>query len=520
MAATTDAAFSSTVSTLVLEAEINDGRFEAFSITVVAAIEGGALIFPTSLSWDLGRDGVGAGSATGLFVCSSLRDDVDAKALGDIQRIAETTASIKRVYFCSSHKLSEHRRVKIEQTLAQEVDHAFEIVCLGSNQLIEAANQRAPQALEIHYGPDIANTLRAIRPDPNDETEIRGLRLALISASADDSGAIRTEVYRNALLDALNDPATLTLSQCCKSVSESLKLHRHLAVESVRPHLDALVSDGYVSANAAVYQLTDAGLQFVEVREREAAKRLLSGRQAIRSALESAMGARLIDDHFARLWAVFEERMAQYFLSRGDALVAEIGELLGEAPAATETGIQRRPPLSFLEDLAAAVAATSSHVQQRDELYLATKDLFSDRTSQATEWLVRLCASFVAACALGLEHSSQAAIGSLLARTNLVLDTDVVLSLVGVGEPEHEAVEIVVNRWTELGGRVLVAEPVLEEVAYHAHIAQSDFDAVLHRLPGSAEDRLHVIENVFVRAFAELLAQRTVRTNQWKTYIG
>lgn len=98
------------IATKVLDIETNDGRFENFSREVVQVLEGGGTIFSTSASWDLGRDGVGFGRSAGVYVCASLRDDVDAKALSDIQRLNSTTANIKHVYFCSSHQLSEQRR--------------------------------------------------------------------------------------------------------------------------------------------------------------------------------------------------------------------------------------------------------------------------------------------------------------------------------------------------------------------------------------------------------------------------
>ena len=100
-----------------------------------------------------------------------------------------------------------------------------------------------------------------------------------------------------------------------------------------------------------------------------------------------------------------------------------------------------------------------------------------------------------------------------------MLDTDVLLSLLGEGEPDHVAVSTIVRRWTQMRGRVLVAEPVLEEGAHHAFIAQRDFDQVRHLMPGSPEDRLHLIENAFVRSFAELLSLKRVKWSHWPAYI-
>lgn len=505
-----------TISTAVLEMETNDFRFESFCNAVVSGLEGEAVIFSTSRSWDLGRDGIGGGRAAGIYVCTSLRDDVDDKSLADIERITSTTSGITRLYFCSSHRLSEHRRQSIENVLANETDYVFPIVCLGATQLTEADCARDSAQLEKHYGAEINNALRAIERGPSDETETRGLRLALIASSADDSAAIRHDVYASGLLEVLSDGKSRTLNALARDFSAALRLQRNVAQEALQPTLSQLYRDGLIDRHGVAYTVTTAGLDRVKEREQDAAIRLLNGRQAIRETLESSIGARFLDDHFNVIWGVFEERMAQYFHSRGDALVSEISELLGTSSQVS----QPESPLTFLDEFAEAVAATSVHEQQRDELKQAVKDMFTDRTSAATDWLVRLSASFLAACAAGLEYTSNAALARLFERTTLALDTDVLLSLLGNGEPEHHAVSTIVNRWTRLGGKVLAPEPVLEEVAYHAHIAPRDYEEVRHRLPGTADERIHLIENAFVRSFAELLAENKAKPSQWRTYLG
>lgn len=174
--------FEATVSEAILAVETNDGRFESFCRDVVSLIEGGAPILPTSKSWDLGRDGVGAGTANGIYVCASLRDDVDLKALQDLGRLKSTTRQIGRVYFCSSLKLSEKRISTIEGQLAQEVENAFPISCLGAVQLVDAARSDAT-VFARHYGAEIQSVQRAISSDPSDEAENHGLRLALMAAA-------------------------------------------------------------------------------------------------------------------------------------------------------------------------------------------------------------------------------------------------------------------------------------------------------------------------------------------------
>jgi hypothetical protein len=506
-----------TVSQAVLALENNDGRFENFCRDVVSLIEGNAIIFSTSKSWDLGRDGVGAGTARGVYVCVSLRDDVDDKTLTDLQRITSTTARIERLYFCSSQRLSEHRITLLESQLASETDNAFPITCLGATQLTEATAVD-PSIVERFYAPEIQGALRAISSEPSDETEIRGLRLALVAAAGDNSSDIRLHLYSGALIDVLSDGAAKTITACAKAISERLHLAYIISDTAIRPQLERLLSEGLVEPLGRAFKLAPKGVKQAELLRIQAAERFLEGRLAIRKAIEESIGEKLAEDNFHQIWAIFEERIASHFHARGAAMVAEVSAIMNDAPDERVPQVQSQ--MSFLNELATAVANTSSHAQRRDELHQAVTDLFMDRTSGATDWLVRVCASFVACCALGLEHSSGAALSRLFARTALVLDSDVALSLLGEGEPEHEGVFTIASKWTKVGGKVLIAEPVLEEVAYHAHIAQHDFEQLRQLLPGSAEDRLHIIDNVFVRSFAEHMAMNGAAISQWSRFIS
>lgn len=134
----------------ILNAEESDPRFEGACNALISALEGGATISKTAASWDLGRDGVGLGSAKGVYVLSSLRDDIDGKVLSDLERIKGTTKGIKRLYFCLSNRLSEHRRDGTEAVLRREVDGEFEVICFGSLQLCEIAAQH-PGVIERFY---------------------------------------------------------------------------------------------------------------------------------------------------------------------------------------------------------------------------------------------------------------------------------------------------------------------------------------------------------------------------------
>ena len=508
--------FLGNVDQIVIQAETNDGRFERFCIAVASFAEGNVQITGTSTSWDLGRDGVGIGRASGIYLCTSLRDDIDKKALSDLERVSESTSQIKKLYFCFSQRLSEHQVEKLRGQLSSESDHKFEIAVLGSIQLAELGRKEG-KAIERHYGAEIRDVLSRIQRPTEAEEEIHGLRLALLSSGPDESHAIREKTYANSILGALRDGAPRTIQSCGVKVGEELRLSRPIAIAAITEHLSQLVREELVQKNGDVYSISEKGRQDQVQRETEGAARLVEGRNAIKAALESAIGQPILHDEFARIWAVFEQRMSEYFQARGEAIVAEVSDLLGESDS--ERPIGPTAGLSFLEDFAKAVSKTSSHPQRQEELFLAVKDLFADRTGEASQWLLRICAAFVAACAMGLEHTSSEAITGLLRRTTIVLDSDAVLSLVGEGEPDHESVGEIVRRWTGVGGQVLVATPVLEECAYHAFIAERDYEQVRHLLPGTEADRAHTIENVFVRSFATLVAKDARQRKFWAQYI-
>lgn len=515
MADENDSAYLRTIIERILNVETNDARFEAFCNALISReLESGAPILSTSASWDLGRDGVGLGAARGIYVCTSLRDDVDGKAIDDIERVTSTTGRVVRLYVCTSQSLSEHGKDRLQGALEMLTENSIPITCLPANYLSQFAAKHM-DLVDRHYGAEKADVLRVTTADPADSTELRGLRIALMSTAAEDSHSIRSEVYSSALLEILVDGVPRTIAVVSKELGEYLALGRSIATAAVQPHLSTLIAKGFVEEKQPTYTITAAGTTEVKKRSADGAGRLLAMRKDVREALENSMGERIVDDEFARIWGVFEERTANYFHSRGENLVAEVASLL----SGDEKVQPDRSAMAYVEELAVAVGATSSLPQRQGELVQATKDLFTDRTGPAAAWLIRVAAHFIAACALGLEHSSAAALQKLFSRTRLVLDTDVVLSLLGEGEPEHDGVKQIAERWRRLGGRLLVAVPVLEEAARHAWIAQRDFDYVSHLLPGSAEDRLHLISNAFVRSFAELMSRKQARLTQWGSYI-
>lgn len=316
------------VDEIVINGETNAYRFERFCIAAVSHAEGGAVVAGTSTTWDLGRDGVGSGRASGLYVCISLRDDVDKKALDDVERIVDTTKNIKTLYFCSSQNLTEHRRDKMAAALQEEAGDAFKVTGLGAIQLADIGRQES-KALERHYGAEIRNVLARISGSPDEQAELKGLRLALLSYGSDESVSIRNSIYQSAVLDILSDRAGRTIKAISKKLSSDLRLSQSVDDAVLSPHLKKMEVDGLVKESVGgAWVVTDLGCEKVAEQKVNAASSLISGRNAIREELESAIGSKIIDDEFVRIWDVFESKMADYFQSRGEQIVSEVAVFL------------------------------------------------------------------------------------------------------------------------------------------------------------------------------------------------
>ena len=491
------------------------GRLGPEYAAIISKNEGGVTVLSTSSSWDLGRDGRAETSRQRIYVCSSLSDRVTQKTVSDVKRLSKNARQPYTLYFCSSQRMSEHQCNKIAQELSTMLSTTTRVIVLGGYQLAQFAEQHSSTFVS-HYSVELDDFLVTIRTSverPIEQDD--ALRLALIGVVHENSEEIRNELYRDAIRTVLNR-RPLTIGECARDVSAHFRLGRTLPDEVIASHLEALIElDEAQSGPDGRYCITSRGAEVLGQHNSTAVDSLLAGRSLVRERLEEMIGHALSEEHFSRVWAVFTAKIASAFFERGQQLVRQIGALL----AASQTGQQADEPLFFVPDLADAVASTSSHTAQQDELSEAVRDLFREPTSDAFSWLARLCASYVALCALGLEAQSGRALTQLLSKLLLVLDTDIALSLLCEGEPNHREVVDLVRKWRAIGGGVVVAQEVLFEVAHHAAIATYDYEQLQRWLPGTAEKRQRIVDNAFVRAFATLLAANRVRRSHWPSYI-
>lgn len=499
----------------VISSDTSSQRFEEYSNATIAKLTGYPVV-STSASWDLGRDGrAAAGPRT--YVCATLNEGLDKKAKKDICRLKKHAGRAK-VYYCSSQPISEERVEKLRMEIAGLAGPQFEIELLGSHQLAELDLQltaRDPNVIALaHYRGEIQDCLRMLREDREGAPEDRALRLALLSMGPAENGAIRSAAMRNAVLEVFVPGAATAVSALSVAVATALGLPRAPAEPLLRGVIAELQGEGCLDRKGDILWLTPKGVDEQQNNRENAALNFLAGRNAIRAHLEELLEMEMKPEVFDDLWGAVEARLSLLLYRRGEEIVNTALDLLESKTSIGDAGYQ-----SLLEDLAGAAAATWSDPDVRPEIVVAVRDLFTEGEGPACDWLIRACAGFVAACSLGLEATSGEAILKAVSAIEIVPDTDVVLSILGEGEPSHREAEATAKQWIGVGGRIYLAEPVLREVAYQAWMAGEEFEQVTKWFPGTREDGLRLLRTVFVRSFGELVRKKRVAPQQWGQYI-
>lgn len=517
--------FSQALLKTILKTEVSPNRFERFSKDVVAKIEGNKLIVLTSPSWDLGRDARSAAADDAVIVCASLSDKVTDKVINDVNRVVSTTSQIDSLYFLSSQELTEYSVEKIKSELAPLLPKESNFSILGSNHISQLVVERWPEMVERYYPGELQDIKMALfSPDEQSDEESQALKLALSVSPSSNTEEVRDKIYDTCLYQVFSDKKPRTVAAVARDLSAFLRTGKNLPSDLVEHRVEKLRISGALEVKDGIYAITDAGLREIEDRDASAMRNIITGRNEIIEALEEELGQKLIQEQRDQIWKVLKDRLAWLFYARGQEMLSTMSELLNDAEQGRAEDVGSSNSAydfqALVEELGEAVSGVTSNPEQAKELRTAIEDLFSQKVGAAFDWLVQTCVAFVSACSLGLEVTTGKAIAGVLSRMTLVLDTDVVLSLLNEGEADHDSVESLVKRWKALGGNVVTARQVLKEVAHHAWIAEHDYQNVRDLLPGSKLDRARYISNSFVRGFAELVAQGRAKYSHWRQYIG
>lgn len=492
-------------------------RFEHFCLDICRELLGVELV-PTSRTRDLARNGRGistSGRELPVVLCATLEADTDRKVESDISRLAVTTRT-KAVVYCSSKSLTEQKCAKVEARVREVCVEVESVQVLGQIQLADLA-QRHEGILRRHYGAEIRNIEEALilTPGARPEPEDIGLRLALITQTGEDAWQLREQVARQLVLDTVFASGPLQPGEIARAITAQLHLPRAISANYVEGLVDQLRAKGLVSFEGGVVALTPVGSEEAQAIPVDAGARLLEGRVAVKEAIQTLTGYPLTDGQFDRVWNTLQDGLANLFYSRGMAMVRMVRSLLAEETPGADT----RQPVKLFESLADRVAAVFSQPTQASEVRQAIVDMFAEKDSAAFRWLADICSVYVMMCSLGFEALSGPQTVKVLSSLRLVPDSDVVISLLCEGEDNHDEIQRILSGWAAMGGKLLMAKPVLEEVSYHAWISDNDYLAMEHEIARLTDaGARHLLENAFVRAFRKVAADLTAR-KYWYMYI-
>jgi len=506
------------VAETIIQTETNPVRFEKFCMETCELQERITLV-PTSVTYDRGRDARSLAPARGshaAVLCCSLNKDFDEKIAADIRRLT-ATSDPDRLIYCSSQKITENKIDQLEASIRAHLNPRCSVLVLGAVQLANLA-ERFDKTFEKYYRAELhtieTNLLSFQATD--EETEKKALRLALIAFKSDDAKVLRRVISRRAILEILRLLQRGDVTVLARKLSDDLRLPRAVDVHYVGSILQNMRSEAIVAEHEGQWSLTEKGEREAGSIPSEAAQELLAGRTVIRSRLEELIGLGLTDTQFDAIWSTLLDFLGELFYSNGLAVILAIEELLSVAPRAPWTPANLE---KLLESGANKVKATVSSPELAEEIEQAILDMFTERSGPAFDWLARVCERFVALCTLGLESASADEIRRIVLRTEIVLDSDIVLTILCEGETDHRAARELVGRWRRIGGKLLLALPVLEEVTYHAWISERDFSQTRFLLGALREDELcRYVENAFVRAFF-WLTRSASEVKKWPIYI-
>jgi hypothetical protein len=520
----TPASFTEKMAEDIIASDQSSARFERFCVELFSECDGVEYV-PTSASWDLGSDGRPVGlhteGAFGAIACS-LRDDVPAKVMEDLQRLMETT-SPSAIRVCSSQRLSEKKRQEIIASLHHDYPAIETIVADGVLQIASLLPRRDSyaQAFERFY----ATELRALREALStttgaaQEARLTGMRIALTTQLTDRGDRLRTDILKNLILTVLSDKVPRTTAAIGSLIAAQLHIGKCPANAYFEPALAQMMKDNAISLDKGNYAITDAGLAVFAALTEAGARVLLEGQNLVRAAIQELTGNEMTDDDFGKVWSLLQDELSKMFFENGMAVIESIASI-------TKNGTADRPAT----DLSDSVVELSRKVEHillggpiAQDIGQAIIDMFLDKESPPFRWLTDLATCYVSLCALGLEPTAQDAILGRLRDIELILDTDLILSLLSEGEQDHEAILAAVNAWRRIGGRLWIAKPVLEEVAHHAYISQIDFDEVLPQLGkyNSVAAR-RLVNNAFVRGYWAVCHRQRLAFSRagWDQYIG
>lgn len=513
--------FTTNMSKNIFNMENSPGRFETFCCALFSEIDACQYV-PTSWNYDQGRDGRTSdlrSSGHPPVLCISLRKDPINKAEEDSKKIASKPFSPKIIRVCvlqeKGKDVTEKALDEIKKIFYKNISNVETVLADGILQISEFA-VKYPAHFEKHYRSELENLKIALAVDSTDseKVETTGMRIALTTQFSNDANILRKDLLRNLVLSILSS-ADSEIGLICKNVSDSLKLPRVVNQAYLSPILSELLKEDFIVEDSGVYSLASKGQEEIKRRTDEGTENLINGQLLIRDTIYELTGDEINPNEFSRVWQIVQDEIANMFLTNGIYIIQSI-----EAIITNESQIIEHTDLhEAIKSIAEKIAHLDVWGNRSRDIFQSIIDLFSEHDSDSYKWLAQLGTIYISLCSLGLEPAAQRQIEKRLRNLDLLLDTDIVLSFLSSGEFYHNAIQHIVKTWQSINGHIWVTPCVLEEAAYHAWIAQREYDELWKDLDKyDNKSALRLIDNVFVRGFR--VESRKYAPKYWGYYIS
>ncbi len=515
---------TSSLAKSILQTEISPLRFEKFCIDLYAEFTGIELL-PTSRSWDLGRDGRRTQREQGkeYFLCVSTNDKWESKVKSDIEKLKCGLCLVEEkiyVIIALNCDISEFTCEGIKAKVSGLFPEVEQTEVFYLSQLAKLAEDHAEIFIK-HYLAELEDAKAVIEESTVNTIEVEsvGLRIALSTELQEDATVLRRDLMRYLILATLKNGEKLNSPEIALQVSNLLHLGRSIGPTMLQAELERLLQLGYVNTDDnEVFYLDEKGKAAFHERNVKGADRLLQGRKIFKEAITCLVGSELPTEEFNIIWKRIEEVIANVFHIKGLHILRVLEAFAGYKTVPTHDADVREIIESLADDIASSLSTLHSRAMIND-FRQAIIDIFYGEESHAFEWLSSLCVVYISLLSLGLEPSACRMVQEQLGKMKLLLDTDVVLNFLCVGERHHNVTKLVLNKWLDIGGSLMCPNTVLAEATHHALNAEYEYDRIWRYL-GEYTDEMAIreLDNAFVRSFRKV-ADGKCHPSNWSSYI-
>jgi DNA-binding transcriptional ArsR family regulator len=502
-----------------------DRDFERFCVHHYSRIEG-FQYYATSRNYDSGIDGQlnKWRPNGGSYIIASLQksNGLLAKACRDLKTLLNAVAPRPaKVRVCFAQLNSNSSRLEILKAL-RKINSRVEYDVSGITELVEEVDQHSAAFSDI-YSYQLDEVRRQMeRHLDRSAPQARRLGLRILLSVQLDGNAIdlRNKILRGLVLQLTPQNETISEQDLLRAISDAIGLDRAVQSSYLADTLNGLQADGFldvISGNS--YRRRRAADDALKAASESAASEVLDGYTAFKNAIHKRLSRPLGERTFNLVWQTVKHELIELFRAYGIEVVNFVTRLNGEPAAQPVFPTTMREGFQHIAQNLSA-AHLSLDEQQIATLIKSIPEALLDETTGARRWVARLCLGYVCACSLGLHPDALKRLEVQLRSWHVIPDTHVLLSALGEGERDHQAIRQLLAWWIESGGKFYSVDPIMCETLRHAEIGLSMVKRWAKRYRACRGHWRPQMpdQNVFLRSIAKRHSDPT--PSQAESYLG